>query len=180
MLGPDGNKTNISVSINNNTLDNTIKTTSFSFTKEYVGPQPEADEFATFAVTADKYETYSQTVSIADGKYTLSNLKFGYTYIVKENAPEGYVPAEFTVTVDTAGNVTATSKDATGKDVVTDANGTVVTNYLEQQKLSLKGMKKWVGGTTNSAITLELFCDGVTTKQNYRNEHLTGNTTLTT
>ena len=165
MLGPDGNKTNISVSINNNTLDNTIKTTSFSFTKEYVGPQPEADEFATFAVTADKYETYSQTVSIADGKYTLSNLKFGYTYIVKENAPEGYVPAEFTVTVDTAGNVTATSKDATGKDVVTDANGTVVTNYLEQQKLSLKGMKKWVGGTTNSAITLELFCDGVTTNR---------------
>ena len=37
MLGPDGNKTNISVSINNNTLDNKIKTTSFSFTKEYVG-----------------------------------------------------------------------------------------------------------------------------------------------
>lgn len=138
MLDANGNTTNIPASIDNNTLDNTIKITSFSFTKEYVGPQPE--EFATFTVTADKDKTYSQTVSIADGKYTLSGLKFGYTYTVKENAPEGYVPAEFTVTVDTTGNVTATSKDATGKDVVTDANGTVVTNYLEQQKLSLKGI----------------------------------------
>lgn len=85
---------------------------------------------------------------------------------VTENAPEGYVPVQFTVAVDaTTGELTVTQVKCNGyesKDAVT-VDDAVVTNYLEQQQLNLFGEKKWVGGITNSAITLELFRDGQTT-----------------
>ena len=145
------------------TVNNEIKTTSLTFDKVYVGPQP--DTKATFNVTNNKDDAKAILEANAEGKYTMGNLKYGYTYSVVENAPEGYVPVAFTVEVSTDGKLTVSQAKDSGFETLeaienTDGNITVK-NYLQQDTVDLFGTKSWVGGTTDSAIEIKLFRDGV-------------------
>ena len=154
-----------------------IEAVALKLVKDYVGGEydttlPDSDKGARFTLTAgDEVVEFARQGNVY--ATTSGALRYDVLYTFSEHAPEGYTPMAdryLKLEKDTDSNVLVVKeydKDKNEIAVYQVKNGVVkletVKNPISDNKMKLFGEKSWVGGQINSAITITLFQDGVST-----------------
>ena len=154
-----------------------IEAVALKLVKDYVGGEydttlPDSDKGARFTLTAgDEVVEFARQGNVY--ATTSGALRYDVLYTFSEHAPEGYTPMAdryLKLEKDTDSNDLVVKEYDKNKDeiaVYQVRNGVVkletVKNPISNNKMKLFGEKSWVGGQIDSAITITLFKDGVST-----------------
>ncbi len=160
------------------TATNTLQRAGIQLVKDYIGGKydttlPEDDDHAAiFTLTAEESAGGEQITLQRQGSiYATTNgaLQYNVLYTLSEQAPAGYVPMADKylklIQVDGENKVVEVDKDGellkayALKDNIAKLG--TVENSLENNRFRVFGEKSWVGGTTDSAITLTLYRNNI-------------------